>query len=239
MIFQLFETQALLGAITILMYVGAMALVFILLGVGFFILRRLTAPAGVIRRRVFKIFGLFFLIPGVLIPIVFIVFFVVTNLWPEPKIDKTWDFSTDTSMAQFDASECSISEDAFGIEHRCIYQGNISVSIRLPEGRHMDEKAKQVWVDGEKHQITKIMIFSVRYELDEVYSKLDEYIREWDLSPQKFQEWKQATQAGEIKPLYYWRDDGSSGTPRFWFMAKRLEEKKNKPWFLRLELYWD
>ena len=87
MIFQLFEAEALLGAMTMLMYVGSIALVFILLGVGFFILRRLTRPAGVIRRRVFKIFGLFFLIPGVLIPITFIVFFVVTILWPEPKID--------------------------------------------------------------------------------------------------------------------------------------------------------
>ncbi len=34
MIFQLFETQVLLETITILMYVGAIALVFILLGVG-------------------------------------------------------------------------------------------------------------------------------------------------------------------------------------------------------------
>jgi len=238
MLFQLIEAQALLGAIQVLAYLALLSLALILIALVFFVVRRWTAAERIVRRRVLKILGFLFLIPGGLIPTAVTASWLFFILWPDPKIELSWDFTREATMDPFDPERCIRTEWGVPSWH-CIYEGDITLSIRLPEGRAMTEKAKLVWVDGEGSKMTSIKIFSVRYDLERVYAKLDEYILEWRLNRQIFEEWKVATGKGETGPLYYWWDDASPTTPRLWIMAKHLEEKAQKPWFLQLDLRWD
>jgi hypothetical protein len=234
-LFQLFEVQALLGAIQVFAYLALYSLALILIALVFFMVRRWTATERIVRRRVLKILGVLFLLPGGLIPTAVVAFWLFVFLWPDPKVELLWDLTQDTTMDPFDPERCSRAETSW----RCVYQGDITLSIRLPDGRTMRENAKLVWVDGEGSKITSIMIYSVRYDLERVYAKIDEYILEWGLKRQIFEEWKVATSKGETEPLDYSRDNASPTTPRLWIMAKHLEEKTQKPWFFRLELRWD
>ncbi len=239
MIFQLFEVQAFLSAVTILTFAAGFALALIVIGVASLVARRLTSPDRVKRRRVFRIIGLIFVVPGSLVCVGLFLFVGIVMLWPPPKVDLSWDLSADRSMTQLDLSECSTSDSVDGVQHRCIYEGDITLSIGLPDGRSLEEAAKLVWVDGLEGKLTKIIIYSVRYDLDEVNKKVDAYIEQWQLDSKKFEDWIVMTRAGTQKPLYYWWDDASKTTPSLWLAARHLEGKSRRPWTLELTLHWE
>ena len=239
MIFQLFETQAFLAAVILLTYAAGFSVALLLIGVAFLFARRLTSPHRVARRRFFRIGALTFIIPGSLVGIGLVLFIGISTLWPEPKIEKAWDFSIDRSMTQFDLFDCANHEGVNGIEHICIYEGNITLSIHLPDGRNLEEPAKLVWVYGRERQITKLSVYSIRYDLEEVEQKVDAYIRQWQLDPKRFEEWMVVRRTGALKSLYYWWDDASETTPSLWLAVRHLEGKTSKPWTLELTLHWE
>jgi hypothetical protein len=239
MIFQLFEAEAFMSAIMLLLYLGVVALVLIVLGIGFLALRRITSRELRIRRGILRGLGIFFVTSGALIPVSCVIFIAVASWWIYPKIEKTWDFSASRSIAHFASSECSVREDFSDLEHQCIYQGELSLAIRLPEGRNLNEKAELVWVDAEQNQITKIMIFSRRYDTNEMHAKVEELIADWNLDPSKYRQWRDSVREDEKKPLYYWWDDASPGNPRLWLKVKRLDDEERRPWFLQMDLHWE
>jgi hypothetical protein len=235
MMSQLIDVQAFLGVIQLLIYLAGVSLGLLLVALVIFRLRRWTAPERTMRRRVLSILGYVFLLPGCLIPLAVLVFWLVVILWPEPQIALSWDLTHETTMQQFDPARCTRTN----FFQYCTYQGDITLFIGLPAGRTMTEKAKLVRVRGADNKLTAIEIYSRRYDVAQVFTKLEAYIADWRLNRQPFEEWKMAIQQGETRPLYYWWDDASSTTPRLWIMAKLLEEAHEHPWFLELALRWE
>jgi len=158
-------------------------------------LRRWTAPIHEVRRRILSIVGYACLLPGGLIPAAVVVLWLVISLWPEPKIALAWDVARETLVEPFDPARCVHLERV----QRCIYQGDITLSIRLPEGCTLMEKATLVWVDVEGNRPASITIYSVRYDVEDIYTKLEAYIAAWRLNRQLFEAWQRATRAGETE----------------------------------------
>jgi hypothetical protein len=230
----LLDTYALLGGFLILFYASLLALLLTLIGLGLLLARRWVAPTRAARRRGLKRLGLGFLIPGLVIPATIGLLMV----WPAPEIVKTWDFSVDTRMPPSDESDCWTQESGESLERHCSYEGNITVSIRLPHERSIDEKAVLVWVDGVDGELTSVSLALPRSDLDALARKLEALIARWDLARGKFDEWREAARAGERGWLSLEGAPASAGTPRLSLEVRPLEPHADGEWALRLDLDW-
>lgn len=240
MISTLIDAQALLNAVGFLASWFLFGLVLIVLGAAFFVLRKLTKQGKIFRRRVFKTLG-YLLVPGLIIPIGLIVVLVVFYFWPRPKIEITWDFSQGASMAMLDPSRCldrKIQEVVF--DRVCIYEGDLSVAILLPEGRKIHEKAYLVRVDGKDDQITSLWLLSEPYPTEKMHERVSQLIEEWGLDPQRFRDWRSGEEKEQQGELYYGRDDASKTRPTLSLTVRAIEEgDPRRPWSLGIDLLWE
>ncbi len=72
--------DALATFLILLVLWGYFALALIVIGVAFLVVRRLTSPDRVKRRRVFRIIGLIFVVPGSLVWVGLILYYLILSL---------------------------------------------------------------------------------------------------------------------------------------------------------------